>query len=30
MGGYKRICYTCGNEYEYCPNCAAFDSQPKW
>ena len=30
MGGYKRICHTCGKEYEYCPNCAAFESQPKW
>lgn len=28
--GYKRICHTCGKEYEYCPNCSAFNSQPKW
>ena len=28
--GLKRICHSCGKEYEYCPNCAAFDSQPKW
>ena len=28
--GYRRICHTCGKEYEYCPNCAAFESQPKW
>lgn len=28
--GFKRICHTCGKEYDYCPNCAAFDSLPKW
>lgn len=28
--GYKRVCHTCGKEYEYCPNCSAFSSQPRW
>lgn len=27
---YKRICRVCGKEYEYCPNCTAFATQPKW
>lgn len=26
----KRICKTCGAEYEYCPTCAKYASLPKW
>ncbi len=26
----KRICYTCGREYEYCPTCAGFKTKPRW
>jgi hypothetical protein len=28
--GFKRICHTCGKEYDYCPNCAAYEALPKW
>lgn len=27
---FKRICHTCGKEYEYCPTCRSFESLPKW
>lgn len=27
---YKRNCYTCGSEYEYCIKCGEFAAQPKW
>lgn len=26
----KRICYSCGSEYEYCTRCSAYADQPKW
>lgn len=26
----KRICHTCGKEYEYCPRCGRFATLPKW
>lgn len=30
MSNYKRYCYCCGAEYEYCPTCRQYASQPKW
>lgn len=26
----KRICMTCGKEYEYCPTCGKQKNEPKW
>lgn len=26
----RRICHTCGKEYEYCPRCGKYASYPKW
>lgn len=26
----KRICHTCGKQYEYCPACGKYRSLPKW
>lgn len=26
----KRICRTCGAEYEYCPGCARSAGKPEW
>lgn len=25
-----RICYACGKNYQYCPNCAEDENKPKW
>ncbi len=30
MNNSKRICYTCGAEYDYCPGCARSAGQPEW
>lgn len=27
---YKKICYLCGKEYQYCSNCRDFRTQPAW
>lgn len=27
---YKKICYLCGKEYQYCSNCRDFRTQPTW
>lgn len=26
----KKKCIVCGNEYDYCPRCAAYASLPTW
>lgn len=30
MTNSKRICHTCGSEYEYCPGCARSAGKPEW
>lgn len=27
---FKRVCHTCGKEYDYCPRCGRFASLPRW
>lgn len=27
---YKKICYLCGKEYQYCSNCRDYRTQPTW
>lgn len=27
---YKKICYLCGKEYQYCSSCRDFKTQPAW
>ena len=29
-GRYKKICYLCGKEYQYCSNCRDYKTQPTW
>ncbi len=26
----ERTCVICGKTYEYCPNCSAYDNEPRW
>lgn len=28
MASYNRICYLCGDKYEYCPDCANHKNAP--
>ena len=30
MRKYHKTCVVCGKEYEYCPNCAKYNTLPKW
>lgn len=30
MATRKRKCYTCRQEYEYCPDCLTDYNKPKW
>ena len=30
MTSKKRICYTCGKEYRYCPHCGGDANKPTW
>lgn len=27
---HGRTCVVCGKEYTYCPNCNAYDVEPRW
>lgn len=27
---YKKICFLCGKEYQYCSSCKDFRTQPTW
>lgn len=30
MGKKTRVCYACGNKYEYCPTCPTDSIKPTW
>lgn len=27
---YERTCMICGKQYQYCPHCSSFKSEPRW